>query len=124
MYKTFTFIIILCTALFFSPKQAAAFSAVELSSVDSKFGDKDMVKFYPNPMTTNAVLKISEEVDLERSKVVVIFYNIVGSEVHKISNVRDYEQKIDREIFKSTGIYFFQLKVDETILSTGRITVK
>ena len=124
MYKTFTFIIILCTALFFSPKQAAAFSTVELSSVDSKFGDKDMVKFYPNPMTTNAVLKISEEVDLERSKVVVIFYNIVGSEVYKISNVRDYEQKIDREIFKSTGIYFFQLKVDETILSTGRITVK
>lgn len=124
MYKTFTLIIILCTALFFSPKQAAAFSAVELSSVDNKFGDKDMVKFYPNPMTTNAVLKISEEVDLERSKVVVIFYNIVGSEVHKISNVRDYEQKIDREIFKSTGIYFFQLKVDETILSTGRITVK
>lgn len=124
MYKTFTFIIILCTALFFSPKQVAAFSAVELSSVDSKFGDKDMVKFYPNPMTTNAVLKISEEVDLERSKVVVIFYNIVGSEVYKISNVRDYEQKIDREIFKSTGIYFFQLKVDETILSTGRITVK
>lgn len=83
-----------------------------------------MVKFYPNPMTTNAVLKISEEVDLERSKVVVIFYNIVGSEVYKISNVRDYEQKIDRENFKSTGIYFFQLKVDETILSTGRITVK
>ena len=96
----------------------------EISNVDTKFGEKDLIKFYPNPMITDANIKISEEVDLERSKVSVIFYNIVGSEVYKINQVKEYDLKIYREIFKNAGIYFYQLKVDESVMSTGRITVK
>ncbi|MBK9330029.1 MAG: T9SS type A sorting domain-containing protein [Sphingobacteriales bacterium] len=123
MRKTFTLLLLLFTAIFISPQLSRA-SVFELSSTDTRFGDKEVIKLYPNPMTSEANIKISEEVDLQFSKVSVVFYNIVGSEVFKISQVKDYEQKITRDIFKSSGIYFFQLKVDEKVISTGRITVK
>ncbi len=124
MRKTFTLLLLLSASLFVLPKYTSAASLFEYSSSDARFGDKELIKFYPNPMLTDANIKINDEVDLERSKVSVIFYNIVGSEVYRINQVKDYDLKITRDIFKSSGIYFYQLKVDESILSTGRITVK
>ncbi len=123
MRKTFTLLLLLFTTIYISPQLSRA-SVFELNNTDNRFGDKEVIKLYPNPMTSEANIKISEEVDLQFSKVSVVFYNIVGSEVFKISQVKDYEQKITRDIFKSSGIYFFQLKVDEKVISTGRITVK
>lgn len=124
MRRTFTLLILLSASLFFLPKFAKAASTLEISSIDTKFGEKDLIKVYPNPMTTDANIKISDEVDFDKNKVSVVFYNIVGIEVYKINQVKDYELKISRDIFKSSGIYFYQLKVDESVMSTGRITVK
>ena len=124
MCRTFTLLFLLFASISFIPKSSSAASMFEISNVDAKFGEKDLIKFYPNPMITDANIKISEEVDLERSKVSVIFYNIVGSEVYKINQVKEYDLKIYREIFKNAGIYFYQLKIDESVMSTGRITVK
>lgn len=123
MRKTFTLLLLLFTTILISPQLSMA-SAYELSSTDNRYGDKELIKLYPNPMTSEANIKISEDIDLQFSKVSVVFYNIVGSEVYKISQVKEYEQKITRDIFKNSGIYFFQLKVDEKVISTGRITVK
>ncbi|MFN8236552.1 MAG: T9SS type A sorting domain-containing protein [Chitinophagales bacterium] len=123
MRKTFTLLLLLFTTIIISPQLSVA-SSYELSSTDTRYGDKELIKLYPNPMTSEANIKISDEIDLQFSKVSVVFYNIVGSEVFKINQVKDYEQKITRDIFKSSGIYFFQLKVDEKVISTGRITVK
>ncbi len=123
MRKTFTLLLLLFTTIIISPQLSVA-SSYELSSTDTRYGDKELIKLYPNPMTSEANIKISDEIDLQFSKVSVVFYNIVGSEVFKINPVKDYEQKITRDIFKSSGIYFFQLKVDEKVISTGRITVK
>lgn len=123
MRKTFTLLLLLFTTIIISTQLSVA-SSYELSSTDTRYGDKELIKLYPNPMTSEANIKISDEIDLQFSKVSVVFYNIVGSEVFKINQVKDYEQKITRDIFKSSGIYFFQLKVDEKVISTGRITVK
>jgi len=123
MRKTFTLLLLLFTTILISPQLSMA-SAYELSSTDNRYGDKELIKLYPNPMTSEANIKISEDIDLQFSKVSVVFYNIVGSEVYKISQVKEYEQKITRDIFKNSGIYFFQLKVDEKVISTGRVTVK
>ncbi|HQG39110.1 MAG TPA: T9SS type A sorting domain-containing protein, partial [Chitinophagales bacterium] len=91
---------------------------------DIRFGEKELIKIYPNPMVSDATIKISDDVDFEKNKVAIVFYNIVGSEVYRINQVRDAEVKISRDIFKNSGIYFYQLKVDESVMSTGRITVK
>ena len=75
-------------------------------------------------MVSDASIKISSDIDMERSKVSIVFYNIIGSEVYKIAQVKDYDLKINKDVFKNSGIYFYQLKVDESVMSTGRITVK
>lgn len=124
MRKTFTILTLLFASIIFLPKFSTAANSLEASAIDARYGEKDLIKFYPNPMITDATIKISEDVDLERSKVSVLFYNIVGSEVFKINQVKDYEQKITKDIFKNSGIYFYQLKVDDKIITTGRITVK
>ena len=124
MRKTFTLLFLLSASLFFLPKFSSAASIIESASVDARFGEKELIKFYPNPMTTDANIRISDEIDLDKSKVTVVFYNIVGSEVYKITQVKDYDLKISRDIFKNSGIYFYQLKVDDSVMSTGRITVK
>ena len=124
MRKTFTLLLLLSASLFFLPKYTNAASLLEVTSVDARFGEKELIKFYPNPMITDANIKVSDEIDLDKSKVSVVFYNIVGSEVYKIAQVKEYELKISRDIFKNSGIYFYQLKVDESVMSTGRITVK
>ena len=111
MRKTFTLLLLLSASLFFLPKYTNAASLLELSSVDARFGEKELIKFYPNPMITDANIKVSDEIDLDKSKVSVVFYNIVGSEVYKIAQVKEYELKISRDIFKNSGIYFYQLKI-------------
>lgn len=124
MRKTFTFFFLLFALVAFLPSRATAAVLLESVATDARFGEKELIKIYPNPMVSDAIIKISDEVDLDRDKVSVSFYNIVGSEVYKIVQVKDYELKITRDIFKNSGIYFYQLKVDESVMSTGRITVK
>lgn len=124
MRKTFTFLLLLSASIIFLPEISKASSNLEMSRFDAKYGDKDLIKFYPNPMVTDANIRISEDVDLDRSKVTVVFYNIVGSEVYRINQVKEYDQKITRDAFKNSGIYFYQLMVDEKVTTTGRITVK
>ncbi len=122
MRKTFTLLFLLFATIIFSPNLSFANSASEIS--DARYGDKDFVKFYPNPMISDATIKVSDDIDLEHTKLSIVFYNIVGSEVYKIAQIKNYEEKISRDVFKSAGIYFYQLKADDKVITTGRITVK
>lgn len=124
MCRTFTLLLLLFASVIFLPGHSVAASALEASFVDARFGEKDLIKIYPNPMVSDAIIKISDDIDLDINKVSVSFYNIVGSEVYKIAQVKEYDLKISRDIFKNTGIYFYQLKIDDSVMSTGRITVK
>lgn len=124
MRRTYTLIFLLFASLTFLPGTIAAASLLETSATDNRYGEKDIIKLYPNPMTTEANLKISDEIDLDKSKVSVVFYNIVGSEVYRMNIIKEYDQKITKDIFKNSGIYFYQLKIDDKIITTGRITVK
>ena len=72
-----------------------------------------LVKVFPNPMSTEATVKIDQSVDLEGGKVSFLIYNIVRTKEIKIIN----ENLLP-------GLYFFQLVDNGKILSTGRISVK
>lgn len=124
MRKTFTLILFLFLSVLFFPKHTWANFTIESAYTDVRYGEKDMVKLYPNPLVSESTIKINDELNLETSKVSIVFYNILGSEIYKINQMKDYEQKISRELFKNTGIYFYQLKVEDKIISTGRFTVK
>jgi hypothetical protein len=121
MKRTFTFSGLLLALFLFSAQAVQANRLLEASAFDNK---ADLVKIFPNPVVADAIVRIQEDVDLENSKVSIIFYNLVGAEVFEIHQIKDYDQKIYRDNFKNAGIYFYQLKVDDKIESTGRITVK
>jgi hypothetical protein len=125
MCRTFTSIILLFALSIFLPKfSVAKNSFLEASYTDARYGDKELIKFYPNPLITDATIKVSDDIDLEHTKITIVFYNIVGSEVYRITQMKEYEEKISRDVFKNAGMYFYQLKADDKVISTGRITVK
>ena len=90
---------------------------------NAKLGELDYVKIYPNPVTTEATIRINDAVDLNKSKVSITFYNVVGKEVLKLSNIKDVEVRFNRDNL-STGMYIYQLRIDDRTQSTGRIIVK
>jgi len=124
MRRVFTLLFLSIAFTVITPTAVVANSTYELSAIDARFGEKDYIKLYPNPMVSDATIKISDEIDVDKSKVSITFYNIVGSEVFKVNQVKDYELKIFKDNFKNSGIYFYQLKIDEKVITTGRITVK
>lgn len=85
--------------------------------------DAEWVRVYPNPVLTDATIRLSRDIDVEFSKVSIVVYNIVGKEVFRVNNIKDYEVRFNREGFLS-GVYIYQLKVDDKVVSTGRFTVK
>jgi hypothetical protein len=99
-----------------------SFSGLAQSPI-AKAGDKELLKIYPNPVVSEANISITRDVDLDNSRVSITFFNIVGKEVFTIANVKDYSIRITRETFLP-GLYIFQLKVDEKVMSTGRISFK
>jgi len=85
--------------------------------------EKELMKVYPNPVVTEANIAINRDLDLEKSRVSITFFNIVGKEVLSITNVKDHDVRISRDAFLP-GMYIFQMKVDDKVLTTGRISFK
>lgn len=120
MKKLFTLLFLVCTFLI-SGKVYAVSGWYEISSY---YGDKDAVKIFPNPMVTDATIRVSDDIDMENTKVSISFYNMVGSEVFRINQLKSNDIKILKDNFKNSGMYFYQLRVDDKIVTTGRITVR
>jgi hypothetical protein len=119
MKAVFTYLILLM--LGFTTMQDTY--AQQRNSSTATIAEGDWVRIYPNPVVSDANISINAELDLERSRVTVVFYNIVGKEVLRISNIRQHDIRINREGFVS-GMYIYQLKVDDKVQSTGRISFK
>lgn len=115
MWKKFTYAFLFMLML-------ASTASVRAQS-NPRLGEVEYVKIYPNPVVAEATIKISETIDLERHKVSIIFYNVVGKEVFKVANMKEAEVRFNREGFLP-GMYIYQLKIDDRNQSTGRITVR
>lgn len=81
------------------------------------------IKIYPNPMSTEATVRIDDTVDFESGKVSFVIYNVVGKEVYRVTAIKSKEFKLTRENLIS-GLYFYQLLDNNKVISTGRISVK
>lgn len=115
MWKRFTYSILVVLMI--------SFSSVLFAQSNARLSDVDMVKVYPNPITSEAIIKLGDNIDKENHKVSITFYNVVGKEILKLSNIRESEVRFNRDNFVS-GIYFYQLRIDDRTLYTGRVTVK
>ncbi|MCO5248497.1 MAG: T9SS type A sorting domain-containing protein [Chitinophagales bacterium] len=99
------------------------FSSAVFAQSNSKFDKMDYVKVYPNPVITEATIKISDNIDLQKSNVSFTVYNIVGKEILKYSNIKQAEINFSSDKL-SSGMYIYQLKVDQRTQATGKFTVK
>lgn len=89
----------------------------------SPFADRELVKIYPNPVVSEANISISNDIDLERYRVTIVFYNIVGKEVLRLNNIKEFDVRINRDAFVP-GVYIYQMKIDDKVQNTGRISFK
>ncbi len=93
------------------------------AQTNSKFLDMDYVKIYPNPVVTEAIIKVSETLDFENRNISITFYNVVGKEVYSVNSIDQSEVRFNRDNLIS-GMYIYQLKSDNKTISTGRFVVK
>jgi hypothetical protein len=89
----------------------------------SSFADRELVKIYPNPVVSEANISISKDIDLERYRVTIVFYNIVGKEVLRLNNIKESDVRINRDAFVP-GVYIYQMKIDDKVQNTGKISFK
>ena len=119
MRSVFTYLILLMLGF----GSVGSTHAQQRNSSTAAITEGDWVKIYPNPVVSDANISINADLDLERYRVTVVFYNIVGKEVLRLSNIKQHDLRINRESFVS-GMYIYQLKVDDKVQSTGRISFK
>lgn len=65
------------------------------------------VKLFPNPMTSNTNLEVSDDI---KSNYNIIIYDIAGKVIHSSENLNDKIYRLNRRNFKSSGVYFVEIK--------------
>jgi hypothetical protein len=120
MKKFFTLLTFIFSLCIFLVQNSYAYNKLEFI-LDNK---TENIKIYPNPIVDDALIKISPDIDLVENKVSVVFYNLLGKEIYKIYQVKEYEIKLSKEVFRSNGVYFYQLKLDDRIQNTGKLIIK
>ncbi len=92
------------------------------------FGDdgafsKSTISIYPNPVVYEANITLDKALNLLDDEVSLYFYNIVGEEIHQVESIQDHQFRVNKELFKKSGIYLYQLKVNGEVLKTGKINI-
>ena len=80
MKKLFTFLFIFISFNIFVSQNTFA-SSLFVADL------KESISIYPNPIATNATIKISNEINLQESNVNVVFYNKIACFLQHLVNV-------------------------------------
>jgi hypothetical protein len=83
-------------------------------------GDEVQTGLYPNPFTTNAVLRLSPETVL--SNAVLSVYDISGKLVSNVTNITSTNISINKGDLKS-GLYYYTLTDNGTIITKGKFII-
>lgn len=84
---------------------------------------RDAMTIYPNPVIYEANISLDKEINLSDSEVSLYFFNIVGEMVHAVEQIQSYDFTVNKEHFRRSGIYLFQLKMNGEVLKTGKIHI-
>lgn len=80
----------------------------------------ETAKIFPNPFDHEATLKISNEVKIENAQLKL--FDIIGKEVRSVGGINSNEIKIERGNL-NPGVYFYQLKNGQRLLTSGKMIV-
>lgn len=119
MSKIITYTTFFLSIMIFPTKSSLAKNSLELIETNT-----ENIKIYPNPIVDAAFIEINAAIDLNSKRVTIVFYNLLGKEVYRINQVKDHQIKISKDTFKTSGVYLYQLKIDEQLINTGKIIVK
>lgn len=89
------------------------------SVTNSKWLDPNEIAIYPNPFRTNATIGLN--IDLKNAELLI--YNLLGKELKKIKNISGQKFTFNRENL-TDGIYFYQLRQDNNLISNGKFIVE
>ena len=76
---------------------------------------------YPNPFTSYLTIALNKELINDNSSIEFILYDLLGNQVHSITNVNAELTKIETNQL-SNGIYIFSFKSNGKTLRTGKLT--
>ena len=76
---------------------------------------------YPNPFTSYLTVALNKELINDNSSIEFILYDLLGNQVHSITNVTSELTKIETNQL-SNGIYIFSFKSNGKTLRTGKLT--
>ena len=76
---------------------------------------------YPNPFTSYLTVALNKELINDNSSIEFILYDLLGNQVHSITNVNAELTKIETNQL-SNGIYIFSFKSNGKTLRTGKLT--
>ena len=76
---------------------------------------------YPNPFTSYLTIALNKELINDNSSIEFILYDLLGNQVHSITNVTSELTKIETNQL-SNGIYIFSFKSNGKTLRTGKLT--
>ena len=89
--------------------------------VNNTSANYSTVIVYPNPFTTQTILKIYSSQNIENAELKII--DIYGREIKTLSGINSSETKIERGNLAS-GIYFYKLFNSNAVLGSGKIVVE
>jgi len=79
------------------------------------------MNIYPNPFTSYLTVALNKELINDNSSIEFILYDLLGNQVHSITNVTSELTKIETNQL-SNGIYIFSFKSNGKTLRTGKLT--
>ncbi len=85
--------------------------------------NKSSINIYPNPVVYEANITLDKTIDLLDNEVSLYFFNIVGEEIHILESIQNHNFTVNKENFKKSGIYLYQLKINGEVLKTGKISI-
>lgn len=85
---------------------------------DSFDASKDAASVYPNPFNSWAIIKTSKALNNASLRI----YNMMGQVLKTTPTISGDQIKIDRENLNS-GLYFYELKQNTQIISTGKLLI-
>jgi hypothetical protein len=89
--------------------------------IDTPEPVSDKVSIFPNPFSQSATIFISADMQCKNTQFKMM--NVLGETVKTIENISANELKLDRGNL-SKGIYFYQLKDNGIVITTGKIIIE
>jgi hypothetical protein len=84
----------------------STFTVTTATGISHLQNDPDVISLFPNPVSTTAVIKITDRIRLENAELKIM--DVTGRVIQTVSSISNNEIPLDREQL-SAGVYFYEL---------------